>query len=461
MAYRFLFLWLCFFTAAAFAQKPVFNIRFSEQLAVFVFVQEIHPDRRDNPFKTEFSKSKYNTEKYQKLIAEMDTLAIDYTYHFSEYPYGSKIPGMTTEFLKKNLIATDNLKEFKNRSAGLVTNKPLIRLADIISEFTPIYRELIYEPNKTEFEKQLADIQEYSRAHNISGYFETGLAFYGSSWDSSIPFEVAFYPLPNSEGFTAQAFYNNFVSAVQTDLTDHVSLFSVMLHEIYHIVYDEQPLALKKQLYASFKQNPSKNSAYAYMLLNEVLATALGNGYVMEKLNGTLDEGKWYNWKYINEMAKKSYPLVLKYITEKKAMDKEFVDAYIQLYDDNFPNWSNEMDNIMCFRYMISDNKEDFRTIRQQYKRRSMTEEEDQVTENSIEKMKAVPMTKIIIVSKDHAAKLELIKRKFPELKNWKYKKDKEFTYNILLGDKTQLFIINQINTPTEKLIEKLAVQKQ
>ncbi|MCY1224093.1 hypothetical protein D9M72_362380 [compost metagenome] len=197
------------------------------------------------------------------------------------------------------------------------------------------------------------------------------------------------------------------------------------------------------------------------MLLNEVLATALGNGYVMEKLNGTLDEGKWYNWKYINEMAKKSYPLVLKYITEKKAMDKEFVDAYIQLFDDNFPNWSNEMDNIMCFRYMISDNKEDFRTIRQQYKRRSMTEEEDQVTENSIEKMKAVPMTKIIIVSKDHAAKLELIKRKFPELKNWKYKKDKEFTYNILLDDKTQLFIINQINTPTEKLIEKLAVQKQ
>lgn len=461
MAHRLLFLWLCLYTATASAQKPVFNIRYSEQLAVFVFVQNLNPDRRDNPYRTEFSKSKYNTEKYQKLVVEMDTLALDYTYHFTEYPYASKIPGMTMEFLKKNLIATDNLAEFKKRSAGLVTNKPLIRLADIIAEFTPIYRELIYEPNKKEFEKQLADIQEYSRTHNIIGYFETGLTFYGSSWDSSIPFEIAFYPLPNSKGFTAQAFYNNFISAVQTDLTDHISLFSVMLHEIYHIVYDEQPLELKKQLSGYFKQNPSKNSAYVYLLMNEVLATALGNGYVTEKLDGKLDEGKWYNWKYIDEMAKKSYPLVVQYIAEKKPMDKEFVDAYIKLYDDNFPNWSNEMDNIMCFRYTISDNKEDFRSIRQLFPRRSMTEEEDQVTENSIEKMKAVPMTKIIIVSKDHAAKLELIKRKFPELKNWKYKKDKEFTYNTILGDKTQLFIINQMATPTEKLLEKLAVQNQ
>jgi hypothetical protein len=66
--------------------------------------------------------------------------------------------------------------------------------------------------------------------------------------------------------------------------------------------------------------------------MNEVLATALGNGYVYEQLDGKIDDGDWYNRKYISLMAKQIYPLVTEYINEKK-IDRSFIDNYIKQYE--------------------------------------------------------------------------------------------------------------------------------
>ncbi len=456
MKYRLIIFFFSLLTNLTFGRKPTFNVKYSEPLAVFVFAKNLTTNYGDNPFKTEFKRSKYYIKKYKDLIAQLDTLRTDYTYQFTEFPYGSKIPGMTEGILKKNLIASKTITDFKLRSVGLITNASLNELVNLLSEFTPIYNELIYIPNKTKFESQLADISNFITAKNIVSYFETGLTFYNSVWDNTIPFEIAFYPLPNSKGFTAEAFYNNAVSAIQTDLKDYNVLMSVMLHEIFHILYDEQPLIVKNKLEADFKQNPSKSSIYAYLLLNEVLATALGNGYVFENLNGKLDTTEWYNWQYINLMAKQIYPTVLENIKQKKPIDKKFIDTYIKLYEQNYPNWINELDHTMTYRYILSNNQSDFDTFRQLYSYCSISEAEDQINVTSIEKLKSTPLTKIIIVSKNNKAQLSLIKKSFPELQKWKYQADKEFDYNVLLNDKTQLYIINQLNTPTEILIKKL-----
>jgi hypothetical protein len=459
MKYRFLIVAISLLTTLGFGQKVTFNIKYSEPLAVFVFTKSLTTNYGDNPFKIEFNKSKYFTQKYQDLIAQLDTLRTDYTYLFSEFPYGSKIPGMTEALLKKNLIASNSILDFKLRSVGLITNTSLNQLATILSEFTPIYNELIFNPNKTKFESQLAAISAFTETKNITNYFETGLTFYSSVWDNSIPFEIVFYPLPNSKGFTAGAFYNNAVSAIQTDLKDYNVLFSVVLHEIFHILYDEQPLVVKNELDAYFKRNPSKCSIYAYLLLNEVLATALGNGYVFENLNEKSDTSKWYNWRYINLMAKEIYPTVLEYVEQKKPIDKYFIDTYIKLYEQTYPNWINEIENTMTYRYTLSENQLDFDIFSQLYPYCSISEAEDQINEASIEKMKGTPLTKVIIVSKNNNYQLALIKKSFPELQKWKYQSQNEFTYNVFLGDRTQLYIINQHKTPTEVLIKKFGQQ--
>ncbi|WP_228422141.1 hypothetical protein [Chryseobacterium aurantiacum] len=444
-----LFFLLSFF---AFGQKINFNIKYSEQLAVFVFIQNLSDNYPENIFKTEFSQSKYNTQKYKDLIVNFDKLPIDYSYSFTEYPYGSKIPMQSRDILKKNLVETKNLNDFKLRTIGILPNATLHSLAEIISIFMPVYNELIYIPNKEKFEAQLKAMSAYSVDKNMESYFQTGLLFYNSSWDPAIPFEIALYPLPNSTGFTAQAFYNNFISAVQTNLRDYKDLFSVMLHETYHILYDEQSLEMKNEIAQNFKKNPSKYSNYAYQLLNEALATALGNGYVYESLNGKTETDEWYNSKYIDLMAKKIYPLVKEYIALKKPMDKNFIDTYIRLYEESFPEWISELDHIMTYRYILSENKTDFNTIRQIYPARSSEETETEISMLSIEKMKKTSLTKIIIVSKNNNEKLKLIKSQFKELKQWKYTPDKEFQYKILLDDNSQLLIINQQKSSLQTL---------
>jgi len=450
---KYLFLFLTVYT---FGQNPTFKIKYSEQLAVFVFLENLSDYYPDNVFKTEFQKSKYNVEKYKNLISKFDQLSISYSFRFEDFPYGSKKTMQTQDILKKNLIETNNLNEFKLRSAGMIPNKTLSDLGECISEFTPIYNELIYNSNKEKFEKQLSEIIKYSNENQIENYFKTGLVFYNSTWDDSIPFVAAFYPLPNSKGFTASAFCNNFVSAIQTDLKSHKDLFSVMMHETYHIIYDEQSLEVKKEIDTYFKENKSKCSGYAYQLMNEVLATVLGNGYVYEKLDGKIDEGEWYNNKYINLMAKQIYPLAKEYIDQKKPIDKNFIDQYIQLYETNFPDWINEMSNIMTYRYVITENEKDFNTINKMFRYRSRTEYEDQITESSIEKMQNTPLTKMVIISKDAKEKVKLLKYKFKELKNWKVNPDKEFVEKILLGDKSQLIIVNQKKSDLETLIKSI-----
>ena len=84
-------------------QVTKFEIKFSEPLAVFVFVENLSANYPDNPFKKLFSSSKFNQDKYKNLIAEFDTLKIDYSYEYSEYPYGQNRTLQQQEINEKNL----------------------------------------------------------------------------------------------------------------------------------------------------------------------------------------------------------------------------------------------------------------------------------------------------------------------------------------------------------------------
>ncbi|MBL7706055.1 MAG: hypothetical protein JNM21_10975 [Taibaiella sp.] len=451
-----LLLALLLFSSITFAQKVQFNIKYSEPLAVFVFLQQLSENYPDNVFKKTFQESKYNTAHYKGIIARFGQLPIDYSYTFPAYPYGAKIPMQTRDMLKKNMVAAADLNEFKRLSMGLMPNNILISLTQSMEAFIPVYNALIYEPNKTQFEKQLQEIGTYARQQRIENYFETSLKFYNTNWDKSIPFEIAFYPLPDANWFSGQAFYNNFICAIQTNLEDYKDLFCVMLHEICHIVYDEQSLEVKTAIQENFSASKSNVSNYAYQILNEALATAVGNGYVYEQIAGKLDANDWYYHKYIDLLARKIYPLVKEYIGLSKPIDKDFIDQYIKLYESNFPDWINEAENIMTYRYVISEDQQEFNNISRKFRYSSSSEYETELTELSITKMRQTPLTKVIIVAQDNGNKLALIKKQFTELKNWSFKPKEEFVYKTFLADKSQLIIINRHQSPTALLLEKI-----
>lgn len=441
-------------SSARSGEAPDFQVKFSEPLAVLNFVNNLSSNAPNNQFKQLFNSSKFNQPKYQSLIAEFDKLNIDVTYEFPEYPRGEQIGGSTLSLLKRNLINSQTIDEFKLNSLSIIPNDNLFKLSSILIEFTPVYQELIYQPNKEKFEKQLSELKNLIASTNMNSYFNVGIKFYNSTWDNSVPFVFVFYPLPNSRGYTATAYSNIAESAIPTSLTDYNLLLSLMFHEIFHLLYDAEPLTFQKDREQWRASNPSRSSHYAFTLLNESLATALGNGYVYAKLNGKEYAGNWYGRKYISMMAKKIYPLVKEYVESGRPIDKEFLDNYVKIYDDNFSSWLLELDNIMLGRYVLSDNPEDFKLIDRKFPYRPSLEYLEGISVDTIEKMVKAPATRIIFVSKDNKKKLQLIKQGFAELTDWKPDAKADFTYSVLLKDKRYLIVINSVRKTAKEQIE-------
>jgi hypothetical protein len=443
--------------AAASAQQPAqmhFEVRYSEPLAVMQFVQGLSPGARNNPFKTVFTASEFNTPKYTALVAALDSIPLGIEYDFPAYPPGQKIGGWLEAMIKRNLIISSNLDEFRNLSVAIIPLSDLNRLVTIIQEFTPVYEKLVYEPAKPVFDQQLRGIDSLVVAKDIPQYFEQARRFYRASWDPTIPFLLVFYPYPKSGGFSATAFGNIAVSPMPTSGTDLTAMLTVMLHESSHILFDEESLEFKTDIDNWFRQNPARSSRYAYSLLNESWATAVGNGYFREKLVGSMNPGNWYGRKYISEMAKAMYPFIKEYLDTGKPMDKALVDKQVEIYETRFPGWLSEWDNLLTANVFLSENPADFDLLRKKFPYIHDTQEVHDFSAESLAKLKK-DMTRLIVIHSDNKRKLDLVRTTFPEIATWRPDPKKDFAYATMMRDKRVLIVVNLVSSTFEKQLEK------
>jgi hypothetical protein len=172
----------------------------------------------------------------------------------------------------------------------------------------------------------------------------------------------------------------------------------------------------------------------------------VGNGYFAEKLSGKLNPGNWYNNKYFSIMGKQMYPFIKEYIDNGKTIDKPLVDRYIMIYQDSFPGWISDLNHLMIYRSVISENTADVDTLERMFGYSSVADYYPDFSKQSFENLKEKPITKMMVVSGDNKKKLELIKENFSELKDWKPDPKKDFTHLQLLPDKTQLIVINLVH---------------
>src|ERR1700712_1481653 len=122
-----------------FAQEVQFKTTFSEPFAVFQFINSLSA-ARENVFKKLFNRSIFSTKKYTDLIDAYDSLNINYNYDFNDYPAGQKVGIDIANLLRRNLILCDSLQDFRLHSLGLVPNQALLKLIELIKEFTPVYK---------------------------------------------------------------------------------------------------------------------------------------------------------------------------------------------------------------------------------------------------------------------------------------------------------------------------------
>jgi hypothetical protein len=427
------------------AQPAVrFEVRFSKPLAVFHYIQQLTAKARTNPYKTQFATSRFATPANLALLDSFGAIKTDYEYSYPDYPDG-KIEGSTLYILKRNLVLASSLADFRMRSIVVLPSGDLNVMVSALEAFTPVYDSLIYEPNRATFERQLREIESALTEKKVATLFDRVRVFFRASWDPSVPFLFEFYPRPAGGGFSATAYGNVSESELPSDMKDYSVLLSLMLHEAAHILLDEQQRDAAFEMQKWYAENPATTSHYAKGLMQESWATAVGNGFMYERLTDTLKVGSWYGEKHISQMAKALLPLMRPYLNAGRPMDRALVDAYVNLFEHNFRGWLSEWDYLMIGRAVMSERPADFDLIDRNFPYRNAERYFRDFSDASLRELKATQTTKLIIISRDHAATLNRVRQVFPELANWRPDLSVDSVFAVMTADKTRLIVVNLV----------------
>ena len=274
---------------------------------------------------------------FQNLVSEYQSIQLDYNYVKQQYPSNRKHTTSTWDLLCVAAISSNTNEEFFNRIIGIYPNVDYLKLKHVVTKTEPFYDRYIYTNYKSNIDDRLRELQGLSP--QLNELFEKFKTFYGSSWDKSMPFNLTIYPIIGRSGQTTATPHANCLEmGILTHEEDVFDLLSIGMHEMSHVLFEEQPLLLQQQLDSVFTDSITSYTKFAYRYIDEALATALGNGYAYKVLADEIDSAEWYSDVYINAYAKALYPLVEHYVDNKQQMDKAFILKAIIIFKQTFPN---------------------------------------------------------------------------------------------------------------------------
>jgi hypothetical protein len=179
----------------------------------------------------------------------------------------------------------------------------------------------------------------------IDDFISRLLAFYGTQ---ALPSELTIYICPEAPIST----YFNHVLFLEGISCKEVPerVLGTVLHEIAHMAYECQKKSLKKTVDHFFLHYPSQHAYMAYDHFDEALATALGNGILVEELTGNPD--MCYDNQYIQGFAEAVYRDVKNYLNKSKEIDQAFLVKSVKHFEKRFPQLSSDLSKILR-RYVL------------------------------------------------------------------------------------------------------------
>lgn len=415
-------IFLLFIGQVAFAQEIV-SVKISKPYCLFNFMEAASGQSRHiSETLQENIKAQLGTDaEFTKLCTEFHKIEFHYQYKREAYPSGRRQYRSIYDLLMIALVRADNLTEFNQNAIGLLPNVDQMKLMEILKAAEKYYDKAIWNPELKYLKKQQRQLSAYSE--KATGIFKAARQFYSSGWSDAIPFTVALYPIPGLNGSsTATPHANSLCVGVMTQETDHAGRMGVVLHEMCHVLYDEQPSSFQHQLQSWFSENPSAYSGPAYTYFDEALATAIGNGWATREITGKLDQGEWYNNRYINGFGKALFPMIDTYFKENKVLDKAFVDEAISLFAAAFPESITDYNILLNKVTIYSDNEpgEDLEAmlnnIEAGFRLAGFHLSSPISHPQSLEMMEQDGNTQLFVLDQNQEENLKKMSEKFPEL---------------------------------------------
>ncbi|MFT3911376.1 MAG: hypothetical protein QM737_18280 [Ferruginibacter sp.] len=413
----------CFLTSIQFLfAQNIIQFKVSKPYCIFNFLETATNQQGTSSTLYEFIVSKTkNDTGFQKLCLDFKNIQTNYNYKREEFPGNRRQNRSTKDLIIIALVNSNSLDDFKNKTIGILPNSEQQKLVGVLKQTEKYYGDLLWNNNEQKLNDQKKELEAY--ASRSSEIFNTFQHFYNSSWTADIPFIVTLYPIPGKSGnSTATPHANSLCVGVLTDETRHVERIGVVLHEMCHVLYDEQTKDFQYEIENWFNSNKSPYKQFAYNFFDEGLATALGNGWAYKNISGSTDTTEWYNNKYINGFAKELYPLVEDYINKHKQIDKQFIDNAIELFARKFPNSISDygilLNNVSI--YSDAETKAErndlMNTIGEQFQLSSANLSTPILDNTSLELLRTSTQTQLIVIDKNHKNNFNALKNVFPQL---------------------------------------------
>jgi hypothetical protein len=413
----------CFLTSIQLTfGQDIITFKISKPYCIFNFLETATNQQGTSSTLNDFIASNTkNDTVFKRLCLEFKNIQTDYNYKREEFPENRRQNRSTKDLIDIDLVNSNTLDEFKNKTIGILPNSDQQKLVNVLKQTEKIYDNLLWNNNEQKLSNQKKELELY--ASKSSEIFNKFQHFYNSSWTTDIPFIVTLYPIPGKRGnSTATPHANSLCVGVLTDETRHIERIGVVLHEMCHVLYDEQTKEFQHEIEKWFDNNSSPYKQYAYNFFDEGLATALGNGWAFKNLSGSIDTSEWYDNEYINGFAKELYPLVEDYINNNQQIDKQFIDKSIELFAKKFPNSVSDYGILLNRVSIYSDAETDLEradlmnTIGEKFQLSNVNSSSPILDKTSLELLKNSTQTQLVIISKNHKDNFNALRKMFPIL---------------------------------------------
>lgn len=403
---------------------PLLSFKVSKAVCLLTFLETASGEPHSSSTFRKYIKDHIaveDTTDFKTLLRAFAALSLDNSYTLPQYPVQRQKPRSSAGLIKMAAVQSKDLPDFFERIKGMLPNEQWLSLKDVMGRAQYFYAQVIRQEDNNDLDKQLRALKMYYDKTDAA--FLKIRTFYGGVWPDNTGFNIALYPIPGNAGNTNATPHNNsLVMAVLTKETDHESRMGVAMHEIGHVLYEEQPLALQWRLDSAFLENTSLSMPYAYGYIDEALATACGNGWMYEFLTGKVEDGAWYNDEYIDKYAHGLYPLVKLYVDNFKTIDRSFVKKAIAIFEEQFPEAAFEFNNLfnqMNF-YTDANSTEQYRNIKNtlnRYYRVSGCHSSYPIADpQSLDMASNSIGTQLFVIHTNRSENFGALKRIFPEL---------------------------------------------
>ena len=411
---------------------PPVRITVGHTLGLYRFVESITDGpQASKQLASAFRGSRFDTPRARELAAAYRAIRDAHCgrgYFFEGYPRQRREMGFDVRqaFNLQSALARD-LADLAGRTAQLLPPVEHRRLLEILRSFGPAYDALIWRPSRAKLERYRRRLAALAHRAGVRKMFDRAARFYGSAWPDGLPLTVVLHPVPGARGHTT-AYVIAHVAPMEAllDEKDLAGRFGVLFHELCHALYESQPARRQAELERWFAADASPYAALAHGLLNEGLATALGNGWAREQATGELDPDPWYSDPQIDGFARALHPLVVDYLARGRSMDRELVTETVARYRARFPDAPRVFDNLLKEVFLATDEQvvgigEAGRALRRRFRVPSMTRSSPLGHADTAKTLGEVNSraSAILIFSPAQQAQLERFARRVPAIGAW------------------------------------------